>query len=276
MVSLLRGNVHASGRLKSDVGSDSGSQLNLWATSNGYTFLAGYSFQINTGGNNSRTESFKIDHLKNATFAGTITATGGTSTNWNTAYGWGNHASAGYATTASPSAPSVTAANVVGETIEVVFNASTTTGIDYYQVWSSVAGGSYDLLAQIPDTDFAATMTVVDSSFSISGTVSYRVYAVRNGVYSTPGTRSAVYTSPTLDITNMSVLNLNTAYYIQYEKPTTRFIDHIEIWMDSQTTSAALLRSNAILVYSGQNASYMRNVSTNNNFHQFWVEVVTT
>ena len=29
---------------------------------------------------------------------GVITATGGTSTNWNTAYGWGNHASAGYLT----------------------------------------------------------------------------------------------------------------------------------------------------------------------------------
>ena len=31
-----------------------------------------------------------------ATFAGTISATGGNSTNWNTAYGWGNHASANY------------------------------------------------------------------------------------------------------------------------------------------------------------------------------------
>ena len=32
------------------------------------------------------------------TVAGTVTATGGNSTNWNTAYGWGNHASAGYIT----------------------------------------------------------------------------------------------------------------------------------------------------------------------------------
>ena len=30
--------------------------------------------------------------------AGTVSATGGNSTNWNTAYGWGNHASAGYLT----------------------------------------------------------------------------------------------------------------------------------------------------------------------------------
>jgi hypothetical protein len=31
--------------------------------------------------------------------SGVVTATGGSSTNWNTAYGWGNHATAGYLTT---------------------------------------------------------------------------------------------------------------------------------------------------------------------------------
>ena len=56
-------------------GSDSGSQLNLWADSDGNTFLAGYTFAIYTGNNNSRTQSFKIDHLKAATFAGNVTAT---------------------------------------------------------------------------------------------------------------------------------------------------------------------------------------------------------
>jgi hypothetical protein len=77
-------------------------------------------------------------------------------------------------------------------------------------------------------------------------------------------------------VTAMTVVNLNTAYYVQYEKPSSRFISNIEIYMDSQTTQAALNRSNASIVYSGQNASYMRNVGTSNNFHQFWVEVTTT
>jgi hypothetical protein len=36
------------------------------------------------------------------TLPGTITVSGGNSGNWNTAYGWGNHASAGYATGSSP------------------------------------------------------------------------------------------------------------------------------------------------------------------------------
>jgi hypothetical protein len=66
------GDVHAGGRLRSDVGSDSGTQLNLWADSNGHTFLAGFDFAIYTGGNNARTQSFIIDSSKNATFNGNV------------------------------------------------------------------------------------------------------------------------------------------------------------------------------------------------------------
>ena len=119
-------------------------------------------------------------------------------------------------------------------------------------------------------------MTVVDTTFVTGGTMSYRVYAVKSGVYSSPGTTSIVYTVGALDVTDMTVINLNTAYYIQYEKPASRFIDHIEIYMDSQTTQGALNRSNASIVYSGQNTSFMKSVGVSNNFHQFWVEVVTT
>jgi len=43
---------------------------------------------------------------------GVITATGGTSTNWNTAYGWGNHATANYWSTSSPD-PQIIAAGSV-------------------------------------------------------------------------------------------------------------------------------------------------------------------
>ena len=164
----------------------------------------------------------------------------------------------------------------MGETIEIAFNQSTTSNIDYYQVWSSDDGGDYGIIGQIAPADFSSTMTVVDTTFVTGGTMSYRVYAVKSGVYSPAGTVSKAYTVSALSVTNMTVVNLNTAYYIQYEKPISRFIDHVEIYMDSQTTSAALNRSNASIVYSGQNASYMRSVGTSNNFHQFWVEIVTS
>ena len=176
----------------------------------------------------------------------------------------------------TPAAPSTVTSTIVGETIEIAFNQSTTSDIDYYQVWSSDDGGDYGIIGQITSDDFSATMTVVDTTFVTGGTMSYRVYAVRQGVYSSAATTSKSYTVGALSVTNMTVVNLNTAYYIQYEKPNSRFIDHIEIWMDSQTTQAALNRTNATLVYSGQNHSYMRNVNTSNNFHQFWVEIVTS
>ena len=175
-----------------------------------------------------------------------------------------------------PEPPVVTATNIVGETIEVVFDQSPTSNVDYYQVWSSVDGGSYGMIAQIPQSDIAATMTVIDASFSISGTISYRVYAVSNGIYSDPAEASQAFATPTLDVVNMSVVNLNTAYYIQYEMPDSRFIDHIEIYMDIETSSANLTRTGASLIYSGNNTSYMYQIGASDldKFHQFWVEVV--
>ncbi|MDA8940894.1 hypothetical protein N9H34_02030 [bacterium] len=176
----------------------------------------------------------------------------------------------------APVTPGSITSTIVGETIEISFNESTTSNIDYYQVWSSDDGGDFGIIAQITPTDFSSTMTVVDTTFVTGGTMSYRVYAVKTGIYSSPGTTSTSYTVGVLNVTNMSVVNLNTAYYIQYEKPLSRFIDHIEIYMDSQTTQGALNRSNASIVYSGQNPSYMRDIGVSSNFHQFWVEVVTT
>lgn len=175
-----------------------------------------------------------------------------------------------------PGAPSNVSASVVGQTIEVVFGKSSTNNIDYYQVWSSDDGADFGIIGQVPQDDFASTMTIVDTTFNTSGTMSYRVYAVKEGIYSSPALISQVYTVGALTVGNLSVINLNTAYYVQYEKPESRFIDHIEIYMDSQPTQAALSKSNASIVYSGQNASYMYNVAKSRNFHQFWVEVVTT
>jgi hypothetical protein len=176
----------------------------------------------------------------------------------------------------APGAPTNVSASVVGQTIEVVFGKSSSNNIDYYQVWSSDDGADFGIIGQVPTDDFSATMTIVDTTFNTGGTMAYRVYAVKEGVYSSPTLVSQAYTVGALTVGNMSVVNLNTAYYVQYEKPESRFIDHIEIYMDSQATQGALSRSNASIVYSGQNASYMYNVAKSRNFHQFWVEVVTT
>jgi hypothetical protein len=132
------------------------------------------------------------------------------------------------------------------------------------------------MIAQIPDTDFAATMTVVDAAFEVSGDITYRVYAVKSGIYSTPGTVSATFTASSLEVTNMSVVSLNTAYYIQYDMPNSRFVDNVEIYMDAEAASGDLTRTGATLIYSGSNTSYMYQIGASDldKFHQFWVEVI--
>ena len=63
-----------------------------------------YPFQIV---NSSQAEKFRVDSdgdietVRNINASGTVTASGGNSGNWNTAYGWGNHASGGYLTSSS-------------------------------------------------------------------------------------------------------------------------------------------------------------------------------
>jgi len=177
---------------------------------------------------------------------------------------------------AAPGAPTNVSASVVGQTIEVVFGKSSSNNIDYYQVWSSDDGADFGIIGQVPIDDFSGTMTIVDTTFNTSGTMSYRIYAVKEGVYSSPSLVSQVYTAGALSVINMSVIELPSAYYVQYDLPLSRFIDHIEIYMDSATTQGALSRSNASLVYSGMNSSYMHSVGASRNFHQFWVEVITT
>ena len=182
--------------------------------------------------------------------------------------------------TLTVNAPTSLTTSVVNDTINVTFTASTTTNIDNYLIFSSVAGGDYGLISVIPPADFGATMSIIDDSFNAGGTQAYRVYAVKNGVYSSPLTGSQTFTVGTVEPTNLSVVNLNTAYYIQYDVPSAkgRFVSSYNIYKHEHATASSLARASATLVYSGINNSYMYAISgvDNNNFHQFWVEVTTT
>ena len=189
----------------------------------------------------------------------------------------GQEASA-FQTVAAPNSPSITSTTVVNETIELVFGQSSTSGVTRYEVWSDGATGSdYSLISIIPSQDAAASMSVVDVSFDTGGTVAYRVYAIKNGVYSTAATTTKSFTIPSLDVTNMSVVSSITNYDIQYDLPETRFSDHIEIYKDAETTLVALSRTGAALIYSGSSDNFTYNVppSDKAKFHQFWVEVVS-
>ena len=182
-----------------------------------------------------------------------------------------------YVVDSAPAAPTNLSLSVVNDTVNVTFTASATSGIDSYFVFSSVAGGDYSLISMIAPDDFGATMSIIDNAFDATGTQAYRVYAIKNGIISADLTGSISYsvTSP-LEPTNMSVVNLNTAFYVQWDAPSAnaRFVTAYNVYKHEHATESSLDRDSATLIYSGNNYSYMYQISggDNNNFHKFWVE----
>ena len=190
-----------------------------------------------------------------------------------TAHGYGNHASQGYLTRSKPAKPSLSS-KIVGETIEVIITASGTSNIDQYLVFSSIVGSDFGLIAVLSPDDFSSTMSVIDNNFDQGGKIEYRVYAVKQGVYSDVSTTSQTFSVGTLEPTNVSVISLNTAHYIQWDAPSSksRFVKKYEVYHHEHDTEGSLSRGSATLIYSGLNTSFMRK-ETNTKFHQFWVEI---
>lgn len=172
----------------------------------------------------------------------------------------------------TPSGPATVSTAIVGETIEVTFTASTDS-VDAYQVWGAQGSGSYSLIAQIPKEDFSSTMSVVDTSFTTGGTRNYRVYSIRAGVYSSPVTASRSYTVSALEPLNMVVIAMEEAFTVKWDSPASRFVDYYQVYHHSHATQSSLSRSSASLVYSGESTVFIKAVD-DDNYHQFWVEVI--
>jgi hypothetical protein len=106
------GNAHFSGNVTvgndGDISMDSSANGQLMIDGNGYQGAialddtAMYVYHNSSGRNlvlgTNETARLTITASGNATFTGTLTASGYNDSNWNTAYGWGDHAGAGYIT----------------------------------------------------------------------------------------------------------------------------------------------------------------------------------
>ena len=162
------------------------------------------------------------------------------------------------------------------DTVNVTFNQSTTSDVDNYLVFSSVNGGDYGLISVVPPADFGAgNISIIDNSFYVTGVQAYRVYAVKNGTYSSPTTGNITYTAGTTEVVGLSVVNLNKAFYTQWSTPSTnsRFVTAYNVYKHEHAVAGSLAEASATLVYSGMNTSFMYTVSgaDNDNFHKFWI-----
>jgi hypothetical protein len=173
------------------------------------------------------------------------------------------------------SAPSIASTSVVGETVEITISQSSTSGVTGYEVYSDgTTGTDYSLIASIAEVDIAATMSVVDVSYNSSGTVAYRVYAIKNGVYSSAGTATRAVSNPTLDVSSLSIVPDINVFHINYNLPESRFLSHVEIYVDAEAVQGNLNRTGAVLIYSGINSSFVYSIGSSDldKYHQFWVE----
>ena len=240
-----------------------------------------FAFPDNMSGGWGARKEWRFQNDGDTDFPGKLYPSGGSThyvdstriANWQTAYGWGDHSTRGYLTRSKPESPKILS-RIVGDTIEVVITASGTGNIDQYLVFSSVVGSDFGLISVIPPDDFAEEMSVIDNSFDEGGKIEYRVYAVKQGVYSDVATTSQDFSVGELEPTNLSVVDLNNAKYIQWDAPSSkkRFVSVYNVYHHEHDTQGSLLRSSASLIYSGTNTSYMKPTS-NNKFHQFWVEI---
>ena len=217
-------------------------------------------FESQNGSSSSPVERFRINSNGNALFSQNLTVNG----------------TFEVSTLATPNAPTNLSLSVVGETINVTFTASTTSNIDAYLVYSSVDGSDYGLISIIPPDDFGSTMSIIDSAFTVTGTQAYRVYAVKAGKLSSALSGNISYTVSSAEPTNLSVVPMNNAFYIQYDPPSSnsRFVSAYKIFKHEHANQGSLDRTQATEIYSGMNKSYMYPISgsNNTNFHQFWVE----
>jgi hypothetical protein len=178
-------------------------------------------------------------------------------------------------TLTAPTAPTSLALSIVDDTINVTFSASATAEISHYEIHASDNGGTYGLISTITPDDFAASMSIIDDTFILSGTQAYRVFAVKNGVFSTALAGSISFSAGTLDVVNMVVVPTLNTFQIKWDPPSlgARFVTAYNVTKHEHAVQASLSEASATQIYSGLNTSftYQINGIDNNNFHQFWI-----
>tara|TARA_R110001592_G_scaffold81560_2_gene242089 strand:+ start:40 stop:666 length:627 start_codon:yes stop_codon:yes gene_type:complete len=181
----------------------------------------------------------------------------------------------GVTSLASPAAPTTLTTSIVNDTINVTFNQSATAGISSYELYASDDGGAYGLISTISPDEFASSMSVIDTTFLNSGTQAYRLYAIKNGVYSSAKTGTRTFSAGTLEVTGMTVIPQLNSFLIKWNPPSAnaRFATAYNVYKHEHATQGSLAEGSATLVYSGLNTSFDYTISgvTNNNFHQFWI-----
>jgi hypothetical protein len=219
--------------------------------------------------------------------------------NYDTAYGWGNHASAGYltsytdtnttysagtgislsGTTFSLTTPSLSGSVTISEDndgVQLTWSVSSDS-VDYYEVWSSVGSANdFVLIGKVLASDLSgSTVSMTDSGYDTSSTTNYyKVFAIKNGLYSNALSASQAVSNTVSDPANMSVVPSTESFLVQYDLPDSPILASVSIKKYAATTeSAANNESAATTIFTGTRDSFAYAVPAADvsKYHKFWV-----
>ena len=212
----------------------------------------------------------------NSDFASTgqINASGGNSSQWNTAYGWGNHATAGYTTTPTPGTPGLSSKSTNGDGIAMTITAAS--NAEYYEIWSSINGTtSYGLVGKIDPSSVASTMSFQDDTPATTGTIYYRVYGINKGKYGSPLEFSHAFSYTCPDPATVTIASTLNMFMITWEPVQSRLCSGYTI--THHASSGTPTQGSATTIYTGKNTVALYPIPDGelDLNHQFWVTANT-
>ena len=164
--------------------------------------------------------------------------------------------------------------------VDIFFTASATPNINNYEIWraETTASNPFGLIGLIKqDSIVADSNNIADATYTISGSVFYKIFAVKNGIYSSPLSGSIDTVYGCTEASALRVFADTNRYYLSYTIPDDPRFDSVQIKVDNNAVFGSLDEATAVLCYNGGNSHYIYEVSASdlNNFHQFWVYTIT-
>lgn len=178
-------------------------------------------------------------------------------------------------TNIKPQPPTNLSFNIVDEDIELIFTKSVTDS-DKYEIFGSSDNIHFNVVKVVNSDDITDTIVVLDDTFENIGNQYYKIYAVKSGVYSDALIGTFNFPDPNLDVTDLQINPSLEGFIVQWDNPDSKFYKAVNVYVDKNSVSSSLNRSNATLLYQGDATNYVYNVPNADIdlFHQFWVEVV--
>jgi len=151
--------------------------------------------------------------------------------------------------------------------------------INIYEIWSSVGNTtSYGLIAQVKPEDIENNLaSIIDKSYIRKTNIYYKIYAITNGVRSSPLEGNITLVNNAHEAFYVSVVPYLESFMVQYTIPNDRRIDHVEVYKQALTSSTGFEETSSDLIYTGTADSYTYKIPHTDidKFHKFWIKTIT-